>query len=98
MGAPAKPFDLFFKFIQQDPLVIEALEQFSLFAFLFYDLERDFRFHQHLQMHFDELDEKTGSNLLFIAPIQDKMISQKYFQMSGRVFMDICLNTIQKYF
>ena len=89
MGAPAKPFDLFFKFIQQDPIVLQVLERFSLFAFLFYDLERDFGFHQHLQTHFDELDEKTGSNLLFIAPIQDKMISQKYFQMSGRVFMDI---------
>lgn len=88
MGAPAKPFDLFFKFIQQDPIVLQALEQFSLFAFLFYDLERDFRFHQHLQTHFDELDEKTGLNLLFIAPIQDKS-SKKYSETSRCVFWDI---------
>ena len=87
MGATAKPFDLFLLFVQQDPDILEALDQFSLFAFLLYDLERDYDFHEYLKKEFDNLDNETGKNLLFVAPIQSNIKSERYRVLSNRPFM-----------
>jgi len=76
MGYPAHSVKMFHHFVQGTPEVIEAFGQYSLFAFVIYDPEREDDFHQHLCDNFKSLHEDTGRNLLFIVPLQsDELLS-----------------------
>lgn len=76
MGYPANSVKMFHHFVQGTPEVIGAFGQYSLFAFVIYDPEREDDFHQHLCNNFKALHEDTGRNLLFIVPLQsDEILS-----------------------